>query len=290
MAFSKTLVAVDDEEQSRLAVELAFALGPAVGREITLAHVVEAPAFGPELPEAAAGLEWLIEREEESWTERLAELAATLPVAAAVRGEVLVAEKVAPALLELASGGGVDLLVTGTRGAGGLKRRLLGSVSQRLLAEAPCSVLLVREQPTAAERSVLVGVDETELMPEVVEEAQGIAEALAAKLVLAAVAEPLVPSRIEIETHPGVRDWTRAQAERALRAAAGRIDGPLELEGVVREGTARYELLSECEERRPLLTVVGASARRGVADRLLGSTARHLANLAPCPVLAVRAS
>jgi nucleotide-binding universal stress UspA family protein len=37
----------------------------------------------------------------------------------------------------------VDLVLVGSRGAGGLRRALLGSVAADLLREAPCNVLLV---------------------------------------------------------------------------------------------------------------------------------------------------
>ena len=37
-----------------------------------------------------------------------------------------------------------DLIVVGTRGLGGAKRLVLGSVSTRLVHDAPCSVLVVR--------------------------------------------------------------------------------------------------------------------------------------------------
>ena len=38
---------------------------------------------------------------------------------------------------------GVDLLVTGSRGYGPMTRVLLGSVSRKLINEAPCPVLVV---------------------------------------------------------------------------------------------------------------------------------------------------
>jgi nucleotide-binding universal stress UspA family protein len=50
-------------------------------------------------------------------------------------------------LLERAAG--ADLLVVGSRGLGGFSGMLLGSVSQHVVAHAPCPVLVVRHETTA---------------------------------------------------------------------------------------------------------------------------------------------
>lgn len=47
---------------------------------------------------------------------------------------------------------GTDLIVTGTRGHRGLTRLILGSTARKLLSNAPCSVLVVRESPAAAKQ------------------------------------------------------------------------------------------------------------------------------------------
>jgi len=51
---------------------------------------------------------------------------------------------VAEAILDEASKEAVNLIVVGTRGLGGFKKLLLGSVSNAVLAHASCSVLVVR--------------------------------------------------------------------------------------------------------------------------------------------------
>jgi nucleotide-binding universal stress UspA family protein len=50
------------------------------------------------------------------------------------------------AILESAKQKDVQMIVVGARGLKGIKRFLLGSVSQKVLEHAPCSVLIVRRQ------------------------------------------------------------------------------------------------------------------------------------------------
>jgi nucleotide-binding universal stress UspA family protein len=54
-----------------------------------------------------------------------------------------------PALCALASEQGATALVIGTRGRGGLARAVLGSVSDHLVRNAPCPVLVVGEESQA---------------------------------------------------------------------------------------------------------------------------------------------
>lgn len=47
-----------------------------------------------------------------------------------------------PAICETAAAEGVDVIVIGSRGHGGLRRAVLGSVSDHVVRNAPCSVLV----------------------------------------------------------------------------------------------------------------------------------------------------
>ncbi len=53
-------------------------------------------------------------------------------------------DSVVQSLSEYAANEKADLLVIGTRGLGGFKKMLLGSVSSGVVQRVPCSVLVVR--------------------------------------------------------------------------------------------------------------------------------------------------
>jgi nucleotide-binding universal stress UspA family protein len=284
--FERLVVAYDGSKPAGAAAELAFELARRRGARLTLAYVLELPGRYPELPKVATR----IERAEEDWRRRLATLAAGAPDGASVETEVLVANKAGPALLELLRERHAEVLVGGTHGVGGFKRTLLGSVSQQLLEHAPCSVLLVRDRPRVdAPRTVVAGVDGSGATPAVLAMAGRAAAILSAQLVLAHAADELIPSFASTDQEHALRAWAREQGQRILDEARAGVAAPLEeVTEDLREGRATDELVALCNERRPVLVVVGNRGLHGFKGLLLGSTARHLVNHAPCPVLIVK--
>ena len=62
-----------------------------------------------------------------------------------VRSEIVHAPKsIANGINSFATRNKIDLIVIGTRGLGGFKKFVLGSVSSGVTAQAPCNVLVVR--------------------------------------------------------------------------------------------------------------------------------------------------
>jgi nucleotide-binding universal stress UspA family protein len=76
---------------------------------------------------------------------RVAELLAGSPAGSTVDAEVHAVHG-APAKVLIEAAETADLLVVGTRGRGGFKRLLLGSVAEQCLRHASCSVLVVRDE------------------------------------------------------------------------------------------------------------------------------------------------
>jgi nucleotide-binding universal stress UspA family protein len=140
------VVGVDGSEGSRRA--LRWAAEEAGLRQASLLVVTvwqypvftTIPAFGVMPPseemsrEAEAGLRALLGEENLVGRDDLTVL------------ESIMQGPAAPALLDAAAD--ADLLVLGSRGHGGFKGLLLGSVSQACVAHAPCPVVIVPAPPT----------------------------------------------------------------------------------------------------------------------------------------------
>lgn len=142
------LAATDLSDPSMPAVAMAARHAAALGRELTTLHVIDAER---ELAWAHA-LKRLSESAAQSYAHRLGHvideagkqlLGMLATVAPGTRGEVLqghAAEVICRRAREL----GASLVVVATHGRTGLDRALVGSVAERVVQGAPCSVLVVR--------------------------------------------------------------------------------------------------------------------------------------------------
>lgn len=129
------LCGVDGSEGSAATAKLAARIAAATGARLRLLHVI--PVF------RGGDTEWTLDEDEASPEElEPSVLAATsrgvLPVREMAMG------RPEHALLTVARREVTDLLVVGHRGRTGVKRVLLGSVSEHCAAHAQCSVLVAR--------------------------------------------------------------------------------------------------------------------------------------------------
>ena len=132
--------AVDGSDASVETASVAARLAVATGGELQLIHVI--PVF------RGANTEWTLGPDEESPPEL------ELPVQAVSALGVTPIREMAMgrperALVAVAKRDDTDLLVVGHRGVGGIRRVLLGSVSEHVAHHAPCSVLVARTAPAS---------------------------------------------------------------------------------------------------------------------------------------------
>lgn len=142
MSIRRILVPVDGSRGARAALALALELAEATGARLSVLQVIEdagpLPSYDEDPPEGQERVPWLADQR---W-EKTADLLAGTDVAHERRVETGYA---AERICQVAAEEDVDLIVVGSRGLSLAGRFLLGSVSDRVVHHAPCSVTVVRE-------------------------------------------------------------------------------------------------------------------------------------------------
>lgn len=149
---SKVLVATDFSESAYAALEQGAELARAFHASLEVVHVWEIPVFLPgELVVGVAGAqESLMDLVQKRANQRLADLAARAATGGIQINTLNCVLGIPHAtIVDTATAGKHDLIVLGSHGRTGLKRALLGSVAERVVRHAPCTVVVARE-PKAA--------------------------------------------------------------------------------------------------------------------------------------------
>lgn len=170
----KILVAVDGSDNGRAALQAASRLAAAFGDELTILHVllhgrpaeemermaevehiieVAAPRLMPNGLNLPPSMAELLQHPEADRSRAVAEIGDHVLAMAKRTAHDAGVEEVstrlrdgdyADAILDTAEDIGADLIVLGRRGLGRVRSLVLGSVSNKVLQAAPCSVLAVR--------------------------------------------------------------------------------------------------------------------------------------------------
>ena len=141
--FKKILVPIDGSEQSYRALGFGMDLAKRYSSKVILLTVeqliFQEPLFPPFSKQSYDNLEDAHRKI----------LSQAFNEAKKIDSEIEISKRLAngrPAdkIIEIAKEDGVDLIVIGSRGLGGIKEFLLGSVSDRVADHAPCPVLIVK--------------------------------------------------------------------------------------------------------------------------------------------------
>lgn len=141
-SFRSILIATDFSPHAERAVELGVELASKLGARVHLVHAYDLPI--PTVhPYAVTIPDPYIRACREEAGRRLDETLARVRARGVEAEAHLAVVPAAEAIAATAEEVGCDLIVMGTRGHRGLARMLLGSVAERTLRAAPCSVLTV---------------------------------------------------------------------------------------------------------------------------------------------------
>ncbi|HJR76890.1 MAG TPA: universal stress protein [Nitrospiraceae bacterium] len=176
------------------------------------------------------------------------------------------------------------LLMLGSRGLDALDRFMLGSVSTQVTLHAPCSVLVVKEQPHPLKR-IIFATDGSKTAEKAL---QFLLTKLAPDL-------PNPPGRnpIEIVVIHSVPFLNYPELKEAGNRLVGQnaeklIKAGYVVEGVVRLGKPADEVLKVASKKNADLIVTGAKGQGAIARFLLGSVSTRIVQHSTCSVLVVR--
>jgi nucleotide-binding universal stress UspA family protein len=151
--FEKILVPIDGSEHSKRALEAALQIGKKFGSRImvfTVYHVSVSPVTNPELP---MGPGVVIDASSSNAAataachsaERILMQAKMMAQSQNVGVEIESAEgNAVEEIVEKSREGKFDLVIMGARGLGTIKKIFIGSVSEGVIKNAPCPVLIVK--------------------------------------------------------------------------------------------------------------------------------------------------
>lgn len=141
---TKLLLATDGSEESELALQAATSLAASTGSELHVVHVLPRDVGIP-YPAEVLQRETLDQSKQHAraFLDRQADQIAAEGIT--VMGSYLRLGQPANEIVELSEELGVDLIVVGSKGLGGIRRALMGSVSDAVARYARCPVMVVRD-------------------------------------------------------------------------------------------------------------------------------------------------
>lgn len=291
MGYDSILIPTDGSEHADLAADHALSVASAFDASVHVLGVVDlVTAAGPF--DAGGVDEEVVDRLQEDAREAVQRVGRRWEDADRLREEV---RNGVPSdeILEYIEEADIDVVAMGTHGRTGLRRFVLGSVTEHVLRESPVPVLATRATeeytPTFPYTDVVVSTDGSDCARAAVEHALSVTEAYGARLHAVHVVD--VGS---FETGPGgpLPSEYLDSVERAGTEATEEIetlanDRGVDVETAVERGRASDAIASYADTVDADLLVMGTHGRSGLERFLLGSTTERLIRRSDRPVLAV---
>lgn len=296
----KMMMAVDGSEFAEWSVQMLSAIADRPPETVTLLHVVDNTSLKSAARKQAAVSKQAIAaltkagdhilRRFEGLARIALQQATTKPHTTIET--VLAQGRVADTITTQAKRKKVDLLVLGSRGLSDVENYLLGSVSRKVSALAPCPVLVVK-RPLTALSQVLFAADASK-------HTQGACSFLckqflpeSAKLTVYSVVEPVVTELAEKYLSKDQVEQLSAPKRQAAEQTVEKLRDRFLREGYAVTTQVRIDhvtdsLLQQAALAKVDLLVAGSRGLTGSERLRLGSVSETLLKYAPCSVLIVR--
>jgi len=302
MSFERILCPVDFSDPSRRALNYAAALSRWHGAPLTVLHAPSnVPVFEVTGPFGPLGTPPLMQKERDI-TEEAADLRRFMGPANDTSTEIVVERGDACSeILRQAIDRKADLIVMGTHGRTGLRHVLLGSVTEKIIRNASCPVLVVPPHAAAVGgdasavfKRIVCATDFSKPSGAALTYALALAQEADARLTLLHVIEfpqalhdiPL-PRGAEADRLHAVAEAEYLRRLRAQVPAQARMYCTVAAR--VSEGKPARAILHVAEEEQADLIVMGVQGRGTVELMVFGSNTHAVIRGAGCPVLVVPA-
>lgn len=282
--FEHILVAVDFSAASRRALEEAIAIAECYGSKIFLVHAASQVIYGTGLepiPLVPIGIEL------EAAQSNMADLIRSTPALQSIPHSQLVAYSPILGLIEeVVEDEAIDLVVTGSRGFGGLERLALGSVAESILSSVRCPVLIVGPSCAVAQapfHNILFATNLETTGLRAAQFASSLAERFHSPLTMLHVVEEGTRS------HRVAPELVNETAQRELdRLLPSDLSSYTAATLRVEHGSASDLVPAVATSIKASLIVTGFGDSSILRDHAPWSTLSHIIRRAPCPVLAIR--
>jgi nucleotide-binding universal stress UspA family protein len=200
----------------------------------------------------------------------------------------------ADAIVEKANAWPADLIVVGTHGRSALGRVILGSVSLKLIREAPCSVRVARASEHEGPIRLLIGTDGSSEADATLDEVCRRFWSAGTEARVVAVHEVLVPvnaERMAIGERPydAINEEEHLRLKHAADAAAQKLrNAGLVATASVEQGDPKHLLVRLARDWDAGTVFVGARGLGRMEGLLLGSVSSAAVAHAPCTVEVAR--
>lgn len=274
------LAATDFSAPARLAADRAARLAHATGAPLTLMHVLPGGAL-QELRQWLGDGHAIEQRLHDDAQRGLRALASDLQTQRHVTARTVnVGGSVLDEIKQEADAMDAGLLVLGARGAGYLRRLVLGSTSERLLRRTTRPLLVVRQTPHEPYRRVLVALDFSPWSAHAVTLARRVAPHSRLMLFNAyqvPFQDKLHFAGVDAATIDRYRKQAHADAAQRLHALAAASGlRPSDWEPCIVEGEASQRIVEHEQEKDCDLVVLGKHGQSAAEDLLLGSVSKHV--------------
>ena len=294
--FKKILCATDFSDFSNHTISYGAALAKEFGAKLFVSHVIDlsSVAIYGEFQLDPVGQQNRIMEDADA---QLKELTGDQPIS---WEPLITVGKPADEISRAVEEKDIDLVITATRGRSGLKRIILGSVTERLMRTLTCPLLVVNSPEhkfvSAADQAIkiekiLVGCDFSPDSGQALKHALSLAQEFQAELHLAYVIEPPTQTDLHTEVIPAAddiqqdyRDLLTRRLKEMVPAEARNWCTP---QTGLLEGQPYEEIVAYAESNDIDMIVLGVRGHGLVKTLFLGSTTDRVVRRSPCPVLSV---